>query len=117
MTGSDRPASSQAAAAFQRRPGLLAWLVLTPLLAWLILFVIVPTIMLVLLSLGEQKGPGNRPFHFHFEELCAGSRLDVVKGAGHLGGICRGDHRDLHGDWLSGGVFYWAFRRNPFATS
>ena len=35
MTGSDRPASSQAAAVFQRRPGLLAWLVLTPLLAWL----------------------------------------------------------------------------------
>ena len=34
----------------------MAWLVLAPLLAWLILFtVIVPTIMLVLLSLGEQR--------------------------------------------------------------
>ncbi len=64
MTGSDRPASSQAAAVLQRRPGLLAWLVLTPLLAWLILFVIVPTIMLVLLSLGEQKGLGTVHFTF-----------------------------------------------------
>ena len=64
MTVSDRPASSQAAAVFQRRPGLLAWLVLTPLLAWLILFVIVPTIMLVLLSLGEQKGLGTVYFTF-----------------------------------------------------
>jgi spermidine/putrescine transport system permease protein len=38
--------------------------VLTPLLAWLILFVIVPTIMLVLLSLGEQKGLGTVHFTF-----------------------------------------------------
>ena len=54
----DGAGSSQAAAIFKRRPGLVAWLVLAPLLAWLILFVIVPTIMLVLLSLGEQKGLG-----------------------------------------------------------
>jgi spermidine/putrescine transport system permease protein len=38
--------------------------VLAPLLAWLILFVIVPTIMLVLLSLGEQKGLGTVHFTF-----------------------------------------------------
>ena len=56
MIAYDRGASSQAAAIFKRRPGLVAWLVLAPLLAWLVLFVIVPTIMLVLLSLGEQKG-------------------------------------------------------------
>ena len=32
----DGAASSQAAAIFKRRPGLVAWLVLAPLLAWLI---------------------------------------------------------------------------------
>lgn len=64
MIASDRAASSQAAAIFKRRPGLVAWLVLAPLLAWLILFVIVPTIMLVLLSLGEQKGLGTVYFTF-----------------------------------------------------
>ncbi len=64
MIASDRAASSQAAAIFKRRPGLVAWLVLAPLLAWLVLFVIVPTIMLVLLSLGEQKGLGTVHFTF-----------------------------------------------------
>jgi ABC-type sugar transport system permease subunit len=48
----------QVDAAFKRRPGLPAWLVLAPLLIWLIVFVVVPTIMLVVLSLGEQKGLG-----------------------------------------------------------
>jgi spermidine/putrescine transport system permease protein len=64
MIASGGPASSQAVAVFKRRPGLVAWLVLAPLLAWLILFVIVPTIMLVLLSLGEQKGLGTVDFTF-----------------------------------------------------
>ncbi len=52
------------AAAYRRRPGLMAWLVLTPLLLWLVLFVVVPTIMLVALSFGEQKGLGT--IHFTF---------------------------------------------------
>ena len=64
MTASPGAGSSQALAVFKRRPGLVAWLVLAPLLAWLILFVIVPTIMLVLLSLGEQKGLGTIDFTF-----------------------------------------------------
>jgi spermidine/putrescine transport system permease protein len=64
MTACDGAASSQAVTVFKRRPGLVAWLVLAPLLAWLILFVIVPTIMLVLLSLGEQKGLGTIDFTF-----------------------------------------------------
>jgi spermidine/putrescine transport system permease protein len=64
MTVSNGAASSQVAALFKRRPGLVAWLVLAPLLAWLILFVVVPTLMLVLLSLGEQKGLGTIDFTF-----------------------------------------------------
>jgi spermidine/putrescine transport system permease protein len=64
MTASPGTGSSQALAVFKRRPGLVAWLVLAPLLAWLILFVIVPTVMLVLLSLGEQKGLGTIDFTF-----------------------------------------------------
>ena len=52
----------QAEAAHQRHPNVLAWLVFAPLLAWLVAFVVVPTIMLVLLSFGEQKGLGT--FHF-----------------------------------------------------
>ena len=54
----------QVGAAFKRWPGLPAWFVLAPLLLWLILFVIVPTIMLVILSLGEQKGLGTIQFTF-----------------------------------------------------
>jgi spermidine/putrescine transport system permease protein len=54
----------QGGAAFKRPPGLSAWLVLAPLLIWLIVFVIVPTIMLVVLSLGEQRGLGT--IHFTF---------------------------------------------------
>jgi spermidine/putrescine transport system permease protein len=48
--------------AYKRRPGLFAWLALAPLLAWLLIFVVIPTVMLVLLSLGEQKGLGT--IHF-----------------------------------------------------
>ena len=64
MTASNGAESSRPAGVFQKRPSLGAWLVLAPLLAWLILFVIVPTIMLVLLSLGEQKGLGTVHFTF-----------------------------------------------------
>lgn len=53
-----------AAPSYRRRPGLMAWLVLAPLLAWLVLFVIVPTVMLVVLSFGEQSGMGTITFTF-----------------------------------------------------
>jgi spermidine/putrescine transport system permease protein len=59
--------SVQVGAVFKRPPGLSAWLVLAPLLIWLIVFVIVPTIMLVVLSLGEQRGLGTIHFTFTFE--------------------------------------------------
>jgi spermidine/putrescine transport system permease protein len=55
------------AVARRRRPSVLAWLVFAPLLGWLIAFVVIPTIMLVLLSLGEQKGLGTFHFTLTFE--------------------------------------------------
>ena len=63
--GADRDIAADRSPAFRGSRVCLAWLMLAPLLAWLILFVIVPTIMLVVLSLGEQKGAGIDPFHFH----------------------------------------------------
>ncbi|MEI6337172.1 MAG: ABC transporter permease [Verrucomicrobiota bacterium] len=64
MAGIVPPAVAADASSFQRKPGLMAWLVLLPLLAWLVIFVVVPTVMLVLLSFGEQKGLGT--IHFTF---------------------------------------------------
>ncbi len=55
------------ASSYRRKPGLMAWLVLLPLLAWLILFVIVPTVMLVVLSFGEQSGLGTITFTFSLD--------------------------------------------------
>ncbi|MGA7395731.1 MAG: hypothetical protein WBW78_24020, partial [Terrimicrobiaceae bacterium] len=59
--------AARADTVYKRRPGLSAWLVLAPLLAWLIVFVVIPTIMLVLLSFGEQKGLGTIHFTFTIE--------------------------------------------------
>ncbi len=56
-----------AAPSLKRQPGLVAWLVLVPLLLWLVLFVIAPTLMLVVLSFGEQKGLGTIHFTFTLE--------------------------------------------------
>jgi spermidine/putrescine transport system permease protein len=54
-------------AAFKRQPSLAAWLVLAPLITWLIAFVVVPTIVLLVLSLGVQKGLGTIHFTFTLE--------------------------------------------------
>ncbi len=54
--------SLNAEIAYQRPAGVLAWVTIAPLLAWLALFVVVPTVMLIVLSLGEQKGLGT--IHF-----------------------------------------------------
>jgi len=64
MAGIVAPAVAADASSFKRKPGLMAWLVLLPLLAWLVIFVVVPTVMLVFLSFGEQKGLGT--IHFTF---------------------------------------------------
>ncbi|GAT33107.1 spermidine/putrescine transport system permease protein [Terrimicrobium sacchariphilum] len=55
------------ASAYKRRPSWVAWLVFAPLAAWLILFVIVPTLTLVALSFGEQRGLGTIEFTFTLE--------------------------------------------------
>lgn len=57
-------AVANSSASYRRRPGIFAWLVLAPLLVWLVLFVIVPTVMLVALSFGEQRGMGTIEFTF-----------------------------------------------------
>lgn len=67
MAAGAAKAAAQADAAYKRSPGLPAWLVLAPLLIWLVLFVVVPTIMLILLSFGEQKGLGTIHFTFTLE--------------------------------------------------
>jgi len=61
--------------AFRRKPGLMAWLVFLPLLLWLIVFVIVPTIMLVALSFGEQKGLGT----IHFTPMTLDNYVNAFK--------------------------------------
>jgi spermidine/putrescine transport system permease protein len=41
-----------------RRPGLGAWLLISPLLAWLLLFVVVPTCILIICSFSHPTGTG-----------------------------------------------------------
>ncbi len=60
-------ADNLGASAYKRRPSWVAWLVFAPLAAWLILFVIVPTLTLVALSFGEQRGLGTVEFTFTLE--------------------------------------------------
>lgn len=60
-------ADNLGASAYKRRPSWVAWLVFAPLAAWLILFVIVPTLTLVALSFGEQRGLGTIEFTFTLE--------------------------------------------------
>ncbi len=63
MAGVPAPAAGvNDTSALRRKPGLMPWLVLTPLLAWLVIFVVVPTIMLVILSFGTQSGLGTVHF-------------------------------------------------------
>lgn len=52
---------------FRRKPGLAAWLVLSPLLAWLALFIVVPTIMLVVVSFAERDALGRVVYQFSFD--------------------------------------------------
>ncbi|MBN8710125.1 MAG: ABC transporter permease [Verrucomicrobia bacterium] len=67
MAGISAAAADLGASAYKRRPSWVAWLVFAPLAAWLILFVIVPTLTLVALSFGEQRGLGTVEFTFTLE--------------------------------------------------
>ncbi|MGC1480650.1 MAG: hypothetical protein WA771_09095, partial [Chthoniobacterales bacterium] len=61
------PAAPNPSPAFERRPGLGAWLFMAPLFLWLLLFVIVPTGMLVLYSFMQRDGLGRIVFEFSWE--------------------------------------------------
>jgi spermidine/putrescine transport system permease protein len=54
-------------AAFERRPGLGAWLFMAPLLLWLLLFVVVPTGMLIMTSFVERDSLGRLVYNFTWE--------------------------------------------------
>lgn len=45
-----------------RRPGVMAWVLLTPLLAWLLLFVVIPTFIMVVISFGQRTPLGEVNF-------------------------------------------------------
>ncbi len=49
---------------FTRRPGLGAWLFMSPLLLWLLLFVIIPTVMIVIYSFASKTALGEIRFDF-----------------------------------------------------
>jgi len=53
--------------AHHRAPGLLAWLILSPLLIWLFLFVVAPTAMLTLVSFAERDSLGRIIWNFNFQ--------------------------------------------------
>ena len=109
--------SLQTGAAFKRRPGLPAWLVLAPLLAWLILFVIVPTIMLVVLSLGEQKGLGTIHFTFTLKNYARAFDWTWLKVLLISVRVCPVDHHYLHDHRLPCGVLHRALALKECATS
>lgn len=52
---------------YTRRPGLGAWLFMSPLLLWLLLFVIVPTVMIVLLSFAERDALGRTVWNLNIQ--------------------------------------------------
>lgn len=49
---------------YTRRPGLGAWLFMSPLLLWLLLFVIVPTVMIVIYSFASKTALGEIRYDF-----------------------------------------------------
>ena len=51
----------------RRRPGPGPWFFLTPMLGWLLLFVVVPTLMLVVVSMCERDSLGRVIYNFNFE--------------------------------------------------
>lgn len=50
-----------------RRPGIAAWLVLSPLVVWLLLFVVAPTLLLVVYSFAERDSLGRIVYNFTWE--------------------------------------------------
>ena len=54
-------------AAQYRAPGLLAWIILSPLLLWLLLFVVAPTLMLTAVSFAERDALGRIVWNFSLQ--------------------------------------------------
>src|SRR6266478_6502893 len=52
-----------------RRPGIGAWLLISPLLAWLLLFVVVPTAILVVCSFSKSTNFGDWQVGFTLENF------------------------------------------------
>ena len=50
-----------------RAPGLLAWIILSPLLLWLLLFVVAPTLMLTAVSFAERDALGRIVWNFSLQ--------------------------------------------------
>lgn len=57
-------APDPSASAYERKPGIPAWLLMLPLILWLALFVIIPTGMLILTSFVERDGLGRLVYNF-----------------------------------------------------
>jgi len=53
--------------AHHRAPGLLAWIILSPLLLWLLLFVVAPTLMLTAVSFAERDALGRIVWTFSLQ--------------------------------------------------
>ena len=53
--------------AHHRTPGLLAWIILSPLLLWLLLFVVAPTLMLTAVSFAERDALGRIVWNFSLQ--------------------------------------------------
>ena len=51
----------------QRRPGLMGWLLMTPMLLWLVAFVVVPTAILLVYSFCQRDELGRIVYHFSWE--------------------------------------------------
>lgn len=79
MAGVATTAPADTASAYKRRPGLLAWLVLSPLLLWLVVFVVVPTVMLVAVSFAERDSLGRVVWSFNTQNYLRALDWDTMQ--------------------------------------
>lgn len=67
MAGTTLPADVAITSGGQRRPGVLGWLLLTPMLAWLAAFVVAPTAILLVYSFCQRDELGEVVYEFSWE--------------------------------------------------
>ncbi len=104
MAGIVAPTVAADASSYQRKPGLMAWLVLAPLLIWLVLFVIVPTVMLICVSFAERDALGRVVWTFNGQNYLRALDWDTVKALPQLlpRNISEGTEAILKQDGVSG---------------